>query len=107
VGGVAGVPTLVAGQLAFALTPSVLFRAAVALLFAVPAAVADYHATLGLAQIAVPSPGWREAFAVIGAILVGGTAWGRMTLFAAPLRTVRPSPPPSAQPLLTAASTED
>src|SRR6266567_1578084 len=71
VGAVAGIITLIAGQLAFA---------AIGLLFAVPAAVAGYHATLALAQIGVPSHGWREAFAIIGAILVGGTAWGRMAL---------------------------
>ena len=56
-----------------------LIRAVIGLLFAVPAAIAGYHATLGLAQIGVPSEGWREAFAVVGAIFVGGTAWARMT----------------------------
>ena len=107
VGAVAGIITLIAGQLAFAVIPSLLIRVAVGLLFAVPAAVAGYHATLALAQIGVPSHGWREAFAIIGAILVGGTAWGRMALPADPLGTARPSPAGSVQPLLTAASTED
>lgn len=107
VGIVAGVATLGAGQVAFAVTRSPLIRAAVALLFAAPAAVADYHATLALARIGVPSQGWREAFAIIGAILVGGTAWGRMTLLADPLGTGRALPSGPAQPLLTAASTED
>ena len=37
------------------------------------------HATLGLAQIGVPAQGWQEAFALIGAIIVGGAAWTRMT----------------------------
>jgi hypothetical protein len=102
VGTVAGVLTLGAGQAAFAISRSPFIRAAIALLFAAPAAIAGYHATLGLAQIGVPSAGWREAFAIIGAILVGGTAWGRMTLLADPLPTSRRSPPGSAQPLLTA-----
>ena len=106
VGFVAGIITLIAGRLAFALIPSLLIRAAVGLLFAVPAAVAGYHATLGLMQIGVPSHGWRDAFAIVGAILVGGTAWGRMALPADPLGTAKPSPPSSAQPLLTAARTE-
>jgi hypothetical protein len=44
---------------------------------------------------------------VIGAIVVGGTAWGRMTLRADPLGSGRPPPSGSAQPLLTAASTKD
>jgi hypothetical protein len=39
----------------------------------VPAAFAGYHAALGLAQIGVPAEGWRQAFALIGAIVVGGT----------------------------------
>jgi hypothetical protein len=100
VGTVAGVLTLGAGQAAFGISRSPLLRAVIALLFAAPAAIAGYHATLGLAQIAAPSAGWREAFAIIGAVLVGSIAWGRMTLFADPLPTRRPSPPGSAQPLL-------
>jgi hypothetical protein len=102
VGTVGGVLTLGAGQAAFAVSRSPLLRAAIALLFAAPAAIAGYHATLGLVQIGVPSAGWCEAFAIIGAILVGGTAWGRMTLLADPLPTSRPSPPGSARPILSA-----
>ena len=105
VGIIAGAVTLGAGQLAVAGSP--LIRAAIALLFAAPAAVAGYHATLALAHIGVSSQGWREAFAIIGAILVGGTAWGRMTLLADPLGSGRPPPSGSAQPLLRAASTKD
>ena len=59
-------------------------RAAIALLFAAPAAVAGYHATLGLAHIGVPSMAWRQVFAVIGAIAVGGTAFVRMSAMASP-----------------------
>jgi hypothetical protein len=84
VAALAGGATLVVGQIAFAAVRSPLIRAAIALLFAVPAAVAGYHATLGLAHIGVPSEGWREAFATVGAIMVGGTAWARMTIFAPP-----------------------
>ena len=80
----AGAATLVIGQIAFATVRSPILRAAIGLLFAVPATIAGYHATLGLAQIGVPAEGWREAFAIVGAILVGGTAWVRVTLFAAP-----------------------
>jgi len=50
----------------------------------VPAAVAGYHAALGLAQIAVPTEGWRQAIAVIGAIAVAATAWARIALIAPP-----------------------
>ena len=106
VGVVASALTLAAGQLAFALSRPPFIRAAIALLFAVPAAIAGYSSTLGLAQIGVPSAGWCEAFAIIGAILVGCTAWARMTLFADPLPTGRPLPPASPQPLLTAPTRE-
>ena len=76
----AGAATLAIGQIAFATVRSPLLRAAIGLLYAVPATIAGYHATLGLAHIGVPAEGWREAFAVVGAILIGGTAWVRMTL---------------------------
>lgn len=84
-----------------------ILRAAIAALFAVPAAIAGYHAVLGLSQIGVPSLFWRELFAWIGAILIGSTAWAQMTVFAEPL-PLRPggaaqNPP---QPVLTAATRE-
>lgn len=53
-------------------------RATIALLFAAPATFAGYHTTLGLAQLGVPSEGWRQIFAIVGAALVGATAWTRM-----------------------------
>jgi hypothetical protein len=92
---IAGGVILAIGQIAFAAIRSPLIRAAIALLFAAPATVAGYHATLGLTQIGVPSAGWREVFAVIGAVIVGTMAWARMTVFAEPLVrqgvTVRPA----------------
>jgi len=79
---IAGAFTLAVGRIAIATMRSPFLRAAVALLFAVPAAVAGYHAALGLAQIGVPAEGWRQVFALLGAIAVGGTAWVRMALSA-------------------------
>ena len=84
VGFIAGAVTVAAGNIAVATACSRLVRAAIALLFAVPAAIAGFYATLGLANIGVPAEGWRQAFAVIGAILVGGTAWARMAFVAPP-----------------------
>jgi hypothetical protein len=81
----AGAVLLALGQVAFAAVRSPLIRAAIALLFAAPATVAGYHATLGVAHIGVPSETWREVFAVIGAVVAGVTAWVRMTVFAEPL----------------------
>ena len=82
VGFIAGAATLASGQIAIAMVRSPLVRSAITLVFAAPAAVAGYHAALGLAQIGVPAEGWRQVFALSGAIVVGGTAWVRMALSA-------------------------
>src|SRR6266849_4249372 len=82
VGLTAGAATLAVGQIAIATLRSPFLRAAVALISTAPAAVAGYHASLGLAQIGVPAEGWRQVFALLGAIAVGGTAWVRMALSA-------------------------
>jgi hypothetical protein len=87
VGFAAGAVTLVAGQAAFAAVKSPVLRVVIAILFAAPAAIAGYHATLALAHIGVPSASWREVFAIVGAIVVGGTAFVRLAA-----RTPRPLP---------------
>ncbi len=81
IGVLAGGVTLAIGQIAFATARTPLVRTVIALLYAAPATIAGYHATLGLALVAVPTEGWREACAVVGAILVGATAFARMSLF--------------------------
>jgi hypothetical protein len=103
VGLIAGVVTLAAGQVISAAVHSPLLRFPIALLFAVPAAVAGYHATLGLARIGVPAEGWREALALFGSIIVGGTAWARMTP-SAPPAAGQGVAPGSAQPPLAPAT---
>jgi len=80
VGIVAGAATLVAGQVAFAFIRSTWIRIAIALLFAAPAALAGYYATFGLAKLTIPSGAWQVAFSILGAIVVGITAWTRMAL---------------------------
>ena len=82
VGCLAGGATLAIGQIAFATVRSPLIRCAIALFYAVPATIAGYHATLGLAQIGVPSATWQEAFALVGAVFIGCTAWARLAMFA-------------------------
>jgi hypothetical protein len=84
VGLVTGVLTLGGGRLAFTFVKSVSLRAAIAAVFAIPAGVAGYHAVLGLSEIGISSLAWREAFAWIGAVVIGCTAWARMTGWAAP-----------------------
>jgi len=68
VGMIVGVVTLVGGQIAVAVAHSSLIRAAIALLFVVPAAIAGYYATRGFLHISMPAEGWRDALALIGAI---------------------------------------
>ena len=84
VGCFAGGATLALGQIAFATVRAPLIRCAIALFYAVPATIAGYHATLGLAQIGVPSAVWQQAFALAGAAFIGCTAWARLAMFAAP-----------------------
>ena len=79
VGMIVGTVTLVGGQIAVAAVRSSLIRVAIALVFALPAAITGYHATRSLAHIGVPAEGWRDALALIGAIIVGSAAWTRMT----------------------------
>ena len=92
VGVLAGGVTLAIGQIAFATTRAPLVRVLIGLIYAVPAGLAGYQASLGLAEIGVPSESWRQAFAIAGAVLVSATAFTRMTLFVPP-----PEGPPIAE----------
>jgi hypothetical protein len=84
VGFAAGAMTLVAAQFVFAIVGSPVLRAAIVISFAAPAAIAGFHAALAVAQLGVPSTSWREAFAIVGAMFVGGTALVRMAAMAPP-----------------------
>ena len=104
VGIAAGGIALAFGQMAFAMTRSVIVRAIIAALFAIPATLAGYQVVFAMSQIGVPSLVWREIFACLGAVFIGGTAWTRLTVFSEtrPLdsgRAVGSDP----QPVLTAA----
>jgi hypothetical protein len=104
VGFAAGALTLVVGQFAFAVVRLPVLRGAIAILFAAPAAIAGYHATLALAQIGVPSASWREAFAFVGAMFVGGTEFVRMAAMATPPIARQIGAVAPAQPRMMAAS---
>ncbi|WP_342709595.1 hypothetical protein AAFG13_34795 [Bradyrhizobium sp. B124] len=79
IGTAGGAVTLVFGQAAAASARSLTLRFAIA--FAVPAAVAGYHVVSALSRIGVPSPAWREGFACLGALYIGGASWVRLTAF--------------------------
>jgi MFS family permease len=75
---VGGVVTFAIAQVAFARARRPLVRAAIGLLYTAPAAIAGYGATLGMARITIASEGWRQAIAVVGALLVAGSAVARL-----------------------------
>jgi hypothetical protein len=77
----AGGMTLAIAQIAFAMTRSLILRAIIAAVFALPATFAGYHVALAMAQIGVPSLVWRELFACLGAVFIGGTAWTRLATY--------------------------
>ncbi|MER9581243.1 hypothetical protein [Mesorhizobium sp. M0276] len=81
--------TPAAGQFIFTFVRPVWARLAIALLFAAPASVAGYHATHGLAKLAVPSVGWQFAISIVGAIAVGIAAWVRLLAMAPPEPAMR------------------
>ena len=80
VGAIVGSIILVVGQIAFTSLRSPLMRAALAVFFAIPAAVAGYHAADGLAHLVVAADAWRDAIAFAGATIVAATAFMRMQL---------------------------
>jgi hypothetical protein len=73
-----GTASLALGQWTFARLRSPPARLGTALLFAGPAAAAGFYAALGLAGNIGSGPYWSEAFAAIGAVLVGGAAFVRI-----------------------------
>jgi hypothetical protein len=101
----AGGMTLAIAQIAFAMTQSLILRAIIAAVFALPATLAGYHLSLAMAHFGVPSPVWQQLFGCLGAIFIGGTAWTRLTMLTEP----RPLDSNAAvgsgpQPVLTAAA---
>lgn len=80
----AGGITLAIAHVAFAMTRSLILRAVIAAVFALPATLAGYHLALAMPHLGVPSPALQQFFACLGAIFIGGTAWTRLTVLTAP-----------------------
>jgi len=49
----------------------------------VPATIAGYQLSFALAGLGMSRDGWQMAFAVVGGVLAGFTAFSRMALFVA------------------------
>jgi hypothetical protein len=75
----AGVLVLIVGRAVFAQARGPLLRAAIAVVFAAPAALAGYSLTSALFGLASASEGWRQAFAIAGAMAIGVIAWQRLS----------------------------
>ncbi len=84
VGFLAGGAALALGQLAAASTRTPLIRAIIGLVYGVPAAIAGYQVSFALAGIGTPSSGLQTAFAVVGAVVSGCTAFSRLALLVPP-----------------------
>ena len=74
-----GALTFAAGQYAFTSSRGVMLRSLVALIFAVPAAVAGYSVSAGLAGIGISSHAWVIASGIIGGLTASVTAWIRLS----------------------------
>jgi hypothetical protein len=91
-GFVSGAVTLLAGQIAFATIRSAPIKLAIGALYAAPAGIAGYHAIKGLSEIGGAGETWTLVFAWIGAVIVGGAAWGRIALLAGPNEDIPAEP---------------
>ena len=75
----AGTFTLLAAQFLFTAARSLIARALIAAVFAVPAAIAGYHVAYSLIGINESTEAWRQALGVAGAVITGAVAWSRLS----------------------------
>jgi hypothetical protein len=87
VGFVAGLATLLVGHLLLTFVKPLWLRLPIALAFVAPAAIAGYHATHGIVKHTMPSDTWQVAFSLVGAVVVGITAFARLATLAPPGQT--------------------
>lgn len=83
VGLIAGGITLGISQVLLVIVRPMWARLLIALAFVVPAVFAGYHATYGIAKLAMPSETWQIVFSIIGAIAIGITTLLRVAGMAA------------------------
>ncbi|WP_374252447.1 hypothetical protein [Xanthobacter sp.] len=83
VGLIAGGITLGIGQVLLGIVRPMWARLPIALAFVVPAVIAGYHATHGIAKLAMPSETWQIIFSIIGAVAIGITTLLRVAGMAA------------------------
>lgn len=92
----AGVLTLIGGQIAFAATRSTVIRITVALLFVVPAGLAGYSVAHGVMGLGTTSETVRTVAGIVGSI---GTGWTAFVRLMARVPTATPdNQPPVSRP---------
>ena len=69
------IATIASAQIALGLAKSDFARAAIGLVFALPAAFAGYHAVHGIAVATMPASSWQVAVSLIGATVVATASW--------------------------------
>ncbi|HKX77558.1 MAG TPA: hypothetical protein VJM34_03460 [Novosphingobium sp.] len=74
----AGVAVLVVGQFLFTVIRSPIVRLAIALLFAIPAGIAGYHAVQGVVGLAIDPGAMLSTLSWIGGVTIAVTAWIRL-----------------------------
>ncbi|EZP68888.1 hypothetical protein BV96_04122 [Sphingomonas paucimobilis] len=73
-----GVVVLVVGQFLCTVIRSPIVRLAIALLFAIPAGIAGYHAVLGVIGFAIDPGVMLSTLSWIGGVIIAVTAWIRL-----------------------------
>ena len=80
VGLAAAVFVLLIGRAIFSNIRTPILRVPIALMFALPAALAGYHTIIGFSGLTTTSDFWRQVFAIISAAVIGITAWTRLAV---------------------------
>ena len=76
---IAGAATLIFGQIAFAMIRSTPVRLTLGAVYALPAGITGFHAIRGLSGMGGAGETWTLVFAGICALIVGVTAWVRVS----------------------------
>lgn len=73
----AAVATIAIAQIALGLARSDHARAAIGLVFSLPAALAGYHAVHGIAAATMPGNAWQATVSLIGATVIATASWAQ------------------------------
>ena len=71
----AGIATIALAQIALGLARTELSHALIGVAFALPAALAGYHAVHGIAAATMPVSIWPTVISLIGAAAIAATSW--------------------------------